>query len=503
MTKLFLIALLTTPLQAAVCTYTLTSPTRFIVLGPNGGSGTIQATASDSSCSWSATSTVPWLHLSPAGGNGSLSFTYMADPNAGVARSYFFTISGNNDGSLSFLFQQDSPPPQNTGPFGFVPVAPCRLVDTRDPNRSGAFGPPSMLSGSLRTIPLTAGACNIPATAKAYSLNFTVVPPGPFGFLSVWPTGTARPTVSTVNSSTGATVANAALDAAGTNGAISVYTSDPTDLVIDINGYFITASDPTALSYYPLTPCRAADTRLTTLGPISGGSARVFTIGGSCGVPATAQAFALNITVVPNGPLGFLTTWPDGQPQPTVSTLNDQKGIIMANAAIVPAGNNGAIDVYAYMPPGSSTDVVIDVSGYFAPTGAPSALSYYSLAPIRLVDTRQINPLGSTLGPPSLAAQTARSFAFAGVAGIPFETKALSLNITVVPSAQLSYLTVWPSVAQQPLASTLNSLDGSIVANAAIVPTSAPTGSISFFPYLASGTTDLVVDINGYFLPTQ
>ncbi len=503
MTKLLLIALLTLPLQAAVCSYTLTTPTRFIVLGPSGGSGTIQATASDSGCSWSATSTVPWLHLSPAGGNGDLSFSYTVDPNVGVARTSFLPLGGNNDGGLSFLFQQDSPPPPNTGPFGFVPVTPCRLVDTRDPDRTGAFGPPSMLSGSLRTIPLSAGGCHIPATARAYSLNFTIVPQGPFGFLSVWPTGTARPTVSTLNSSTGATVANAAIVAAGTNGAISVYTSDPTDLVIDINGYFIPATDPTALSYYPLTPCRVADTRLTGLGPLVGGLARAFTIGGSCGVPATAQAFALNITVVPNGPLGFLTTWPDGQPQPTVSTLNDQKGVIMANAAIVPAGNNGAIDLYVYMPQGASTDAVIDVSGYFAPAGSPGALSYFSLAPIRLVDTRQLNPLGTTLGPPSLAAQTARSFAFAGVAGIPFEAQALSLNVTVVPANPLNYLTVWPSSAPQPLASILNSLDGSIVANAAIVPSSAPTGSISFFPYLASGTTDLVVDINGYFLPTQ
>ena len=45
--------------------------------------------------------------------------------------------------------------------------------------------------------------------------------------------------------------------------------------------------------------------------------------------------------------MGYLTVWPTGQSQPVVSTLNDQTGTIVANAAIVPAGTGGAISVYA------------------------------------------------------------------------------------------------------------------------------------------------------------
>src|ERR1035438_1803168 len=78
------------------------------------------------------------------------------------------------------------------------------------------------------------------------------------------------------------------------------------------------------------------------------GVARTFPVPAStCGIPAGAQAYAFNMTVVPSGSLGFLTTWPAGTPQPTVSTLNALTGKVTSNAAIVPAGLSGAITVYA------------------------------------------------------------------------------------------------------------------------------------------------------------
>jgi hypothetical protein len=76
-----------------------------------------------------------------------------------------------------------------------------------------------------------------------------------------------------------------------------------------------------------------------------------------------AAAYSLNVTVVPEGPLYYLTTWPTGSSQPTVSTLNSFDGRVVANAAIVPAGTNGAISVYVTDP----TQVILDINGYFAP----------------------------------------------------------------------------------------------------------------------------------------
>ena len=68
-----------------------------------------------------------------------------------------------------------------------------------------------------------------------------------------------------------------------------------------------------------------------------------------CNIPSggSPAAYSLNFTVVPHGTLGYLTVWPTGQTQPTVSTLNDVLGRVIANAAIVVAGSSGEISAYA------------------------------------------------------------------------------------------------------------------------------------------------------------
>jgi len=130
--------------------------------------------------------------------------------------------------------------------------------------------------------------------------------------------------------------------------------TDATDVIIDINGYFAPPGTTGALNFYPLTPCRVADTRsyggiTGAFGPptMSGNTARDFPmLSSSCSIPGTAQAYSLNMTVSPPGPLGYLTAWPAGNAFPTVSTLNAPAGGLVANAAIVPAGTGGDIDVF-------------------------------------------------------------------------------------------------------------------------------------------------------------
>ena len=84
------------------------------------------------------------------------------------------------------------------------------------------------------TIP--SSACNIPPTAQAYSLSVAVVPSGPLGYLTVWPAGENQPVASTVNSLDGRVKSNAAIVPAGAGGAISVFDSNATHLVLDITG---------------------------------------------------------------------------------------------------------------------------------------------------------------------------------------------------------------------------------------------------------------------------
>jgi len=126
----------------------------------------------------------------------------------------------------------------------FVAITPCRIVDTRvGQGFTGAFGPPALVANSSRIIPIPSSSCGIPASA-AYSLNFTVVPPGPLIFLSAWPDDVPFPNTSILNAPNGGIVANGAVVPSGADGGIQVRASNPTDLIIDINGYYVPAPAP-------------------------------------------------------------------------------------------------------------------------------------------------------------------------------------------------------------------------------------------------------------------
>lgn len=247
--------------------------------------------------------------------------------------------------------------------LAFYPVSPCRLMDTRQP--PGTFGGPALAGGRTRAVPVLSGVCGIPATAQAYSMNFTAVPRAPrLGFLSVWPSGRPWPGVSTVNAPTGRVTANAAIISAGDGGSITVMGTQDTDLVIDLNGYFAPPG-ASGLAFYAMMPCRVVDTRwanVPTFGAPALSGKRTFPLSaGACQLPAQA-AYVLNATVVPPTPLGFLTLWPAGLPQPGVSTLNALDGTLASNLAVVPA-TNGSISAYAT----SATELILDLSGYFSP----------------------------------------------------------------------------------------------------------------------------------------
>ena len=382
----------------------------------------------------------------------------------------------------------------------FYPHAPCRIADTRTTQPfTGAFGPPALAAYTYRTFPIPSSACSIPSTAQAYSLNFTVVPSGPLSFLSVWQAGGAYPRVSTLNSNDGSVIANAAIVPAGTSGGITVVAGNPTDLIIDINGYFAPPG-ASSLEFFPLTPCRIADTRTTQpftgpFGPpsLSAYVTRDFPIATSPCITGSEQAYSLNMTVVPPGPESFLSVWPAGQAYPSVSTLNSPDGAVIANAAIVPAGTGGDIDVVV----GNPTDVIIDINGKFAPAEA-GGLQFYAVTPCRVADTRTTQPFTGPFGPPSLAAYTDRNFPIQSSAcGIPATAQAYALNMTVVPQGPLDFLSTWPAGQPYPSVSTLNSPNGDVIANAAIVP--AGTGGA--ITVVTGNPTDLIIDIVGYFAP--
>jgi hypothetical protein len=128
----------------------------------------------------------------------------------------------------------------------------------------------------------------------------------------------------------------------------------------------------------------------------------------------------------------------------------------------------------------------------------PTALQFVTVTPCRVVDTRKAD---GTFGGPPIQGNTYRSFPIPQSAcSIPATAAAYSLNVTLVPiqNGPVGYLTIWPTGEDQPYVSTMNS-DGRTKANAAIVPAGV-SGGVSVY---VSNTANVVLDIDGYFVPTS
>ena len=257
--------------------------------------------------------------------------------------------------------------------FSIPGVNVCNLVNTQ--NATGPLGGPALSGGTARSFPVQSGSCGIPPTALAYSLNVTAVPinGAPVSWVTVWPSTQTQPGTSTLNAPTGTTVENAALvPTGGGSGAISVFSPDDTNIIIDINGYFAPAVPGTSLTLYTTTPCRILDTRSTS-GPFTGQIdvlVQPVLGGGTCNLPAFSavgpEAYVLNATALPeNGAaLGYLPVWPTGLALPLPSTLVALDGAVTSNMAITFSlpPYAGYVSAFASI----STNLLLDISGYFS-----------------------------------------------------------------------------------------------------------------------------------------
>jgi hypothetical protein len=162
----------------------------------------------------------------------------------------------------------------------FVAMVPCRVFDTR--NANGAYGGPRLVGNVTRNFDVDSGPCGpIPGGVEAYSMNFgAIFPDGANSFITIWPTGSAQPVVSSMNPIQGAVVANAAIVPAGTGGSISIFPNTGVHLYGDINGYF-TDTHNTGVGL-------VVDTN--TGGYAISGSNASTTCGGTCGILMTVDS---------------------------------------------------------------------------------------------------------------------------------------------------------------------------------------------------------------------
>jgi hypothetical protein len=236
-------------------------------------------------------------------------------------------------------------------------------------------------------------------------------------------------------------------------------------------------------AFEAVTPCRLADTRNGAgVQAVAADRIRV-QVTGRCGVPPTASAVVLTVTVTRATAAGFITAWPAGKPLPTASTVNFRAGQDRANGAIVTIGDGGAIDVHGSMP----ADIVVDVNGWFRPAESATAGRFVPIPPRRIFDSRD-----AAFGRP-LAAE--ESLALAIPDGIAADARALAVNVTTTGPNEPGFVTLHPAGTSLPEASVLNT-DGADQTRAAGVIT--PLSPDGFTVYSKAGG-HVIVDVTGWF----
>ena len=383
----------------------------------------------------------------------------------------------------------------------FTSVGPRRVFDTRagqSPDALRVVAKQQVNGRYELQVQMTGLAGFVPLTGVgAVSLNVTSTGSTSDGFITVYGCGT-RELVSSVNFPAALTVANAVIAPVSATGMVCFYANAPTDIVVDINGWFATGAAFTSVG-----PKRVFDTRpgnspdsLRTMpkSKIPAGGVievQLTDLGGY--VPVTgANSVSLNVVVTNPEASGFITVYPCGA-RALVSNLNYVAGQTVANAVVVPVSASGTVCFYSL----ATVDLVVDINGWFA-----AGSGFTGVAPARVLDTRPGNSPDAlrTVPKAKIGASNIIEVRVTDLVGlVPADgVVAVSLNVTATNPDGDGFITVFACGAMEQV-SSLNFTAGATVANAVLAPVSA-SGTICLY---SNVSTDVIVDINGWLGTAQ
>ena len=243
----------------------------------------------------------------------------------------------------------------------FRPINPNRLYDSRQV----AGG--RLQAGVEREIRVAGVSGGAPIGTDAVALNVTADNAQAGGHLQVYPCGSSRALeTSTINYSAREARPNTVVVGTDSSGRVCLKSIQPVDVVIDLAGYFAPGAGYkfTALSSIRIFDSRQTDTRLnaaTSGGRLRAGQVVRLPVAGKRGVPASAKAAAVNLTVTQSsGPL-HITAYPCGA-RPNTSNLNVQPGETVANGAMVKLSAAGELCIFALR----DVHLIVDINGVWS-----------------------------------------------------------------------------------------------------------------------------------------
>jgi uncharacterized protein YkwD len=414
-------------------------------------------------------------------------------PAAPLASGSYSVVVTSDGGTANWTFHVDptaplvpapaAPPPPLAGTAAltsampFQPITPFRFADSRSNLALGR------LPANQQVRVPVAGRSGLPADITAISANFTGVGAPGAGYLTASNCAEADPSFSTLNYEADDGVPNQAIIPLS-GGELCLFSSQPTDIIIDVNGY---VSPSATQIFVPVAPKRLFDSRATGQPLRPGQVLRVATEGSGSPAPSEAVAVAVNLTGVLPDQTGWIRAFPCDVAEPDVSSLNPRVGRARANSAIVPTAADGTICLTSNV----TSHVIVDITGWF---GDASGQRFVPISPIRLADTRQSHPeLNGGAGPVMVAPGRELRVQVAGTRGIAADVKAATLNLVAVGASDPGFVVAVPC-GQPSDVSNLN-FTGNVgaVANGANVKLDG-SGAICVTTSVA---THVLVDVTG------
>ncbi len=353
----------------------------------------------------------------------------------------------------------------------FVNVAPFRLLDTR----SGA----PLDTATSRTVQVNGvgGVAGADVTAVLVSITGAAAA-GIAGGLAAWPAAGTTPTLPTLTVGATGESTITALVKVGANGSIvlgATTAGAPVHAVVDVLGYFRTA---TASRLRVVRPFRAADTRRSRK-RLKAGATTSVKVRGLRGVPASADTVLVNLTTLSSMGAGHLRTYAAGSAAPGTTNHSFRPGETMSTLTWVQVGAGHKISITA---DGADTHVLVDVVGYLAGGGSGR---FCPLPTARVADVR------------GARARSRTRVSIRGVGGVPASgVSAVVLKLSSSAPSRVASLTAYTVGASRPSLASLFSKPGRVTENLVVV---APGRYGAAYVYNSSGTTDLIVDVVGYF----
>jgi hypothetical protein len=422
--------------------------------------------------------------------------------------------------------------PTNSAQAGlqYYPLAyPIRLLDTRS-GQPACYAPGEGFTGyeTIKTQPaqVTCQGLTIPSSAAAIVGTATVMNTPAQGNLRLYPAGEQLAEVSNVNFAPGKAVSNSFTVKLGIGGAFNMYSYSPSDVIIDVTGYYAPPGTG-GLYYHQLPkPIRILETRpeynCSDCGydkpgvPLSANSVRLQQAGNisylGVTIPSSAKAITGNATVVntvTNAVTGKIKLYPGDMPDSTVTeSINYVAGQVVPNAFAVRLDSAGQFKIHTT----AATHVLIDVTGYYSTEPAADQNGNAGLLfnilpkPFRLLDTRAgysaCDAPGVRLAAQGIRVQSVRGRTCSNQT-VPAEAKAIFGNATVVNNftgAGAGNIRLYPGEEALANASNLNYVPGETNPNSFIVGLGVSKGEMNIYSY---ASTDLIIDVSGYFaVPT-